>query len=347
MDAAGSTRDHHVPHMYLRRFARPTSNGHRIGVRSRDLTPGFVANIRDVAVKRGFYWGTDDSGVPHHHMEELLTALEGSAATAFRSILDSGRRPDDDALPRWPPRAPVRFALAWWISAQILRTVRQRTRLIADADRASIELPNEVAVANEHLRYIAEMIEPFAATVFSRPWGIGFSDFCLLTGDVPVLVLNGQDHRDQRASVEFWDLYLPLDPHRCLYLPGAASVAADAQLRRDHRFKLHAGHALGLNSVMLDSSVKHVFYHPDHDATARSSPALDLEKNMLRYWMEYNVLGRDMGVERRWLDVHPEPRPDTSADGSGMPEHATIALVERVMAELDHRSNAFRKAGGG
>lgn len=346
MAPAGSTRDHYVPQMYLRRFALPTSNGHRIAVSTRDLTIDFRANVRDVAVETGFYWGTDDNGVPHHHMEEFLTALEGSAAAAFRSILDSGRGPDDDALPRWPPRGQVRFALSWWISAQVLRTVRQRARLLSDAGREGIELPDEIAVANQHLGYIAEMIVPLAATVFTRPWGIGFSDYCLLTGDVPVLILNGQDHPDQQASVEYWDLYLPLDPHRCLYLPGAASAAADARLRRDHRLKLHSGHALCLNSAMLDSSVRHVFYHPNHDPTAEAHPALDLEQNLPRFWVNYTVLNQDMGVQRRWLDVHASSQAGGSTDHSNMTEDDAIALVTRVAAELERRGNAFRDLTG-
>lgn len=230
MAAAGKTRDHHVPQMYLKRFARASSNGHQIMVSSRDLAKTFKASVRDVAVESGFYWGTDADGVPHHHMEEFLSALEGNATTAFRWVLDRGKGPDDDALPRWPPRVDVRLSLSWWIAAQILRTVRQRNRLMMDAGRAGIELPDEVAKANRHLRYIAELIEPLAATLFSRPWGVGFSDYCLLSGDVPVLVLNGQDHANQQAAVAYWDVYLPLDPHRCLYLPGTASAVADRSL---------------------------------------------------------------------------------------------------------------------
>jgi hypothetical protein len=98
MAAAGKTRDHHVPQMYLKRFARASSNGHQIMVSSRDLAKPFKASVRDVAVESGFYWGTDADGVPHHHMEEFLSALEGNATTAFRWVLDRGKGPDDDAL---------------------------------------------------------------------------------------------------------------------------------------------------------------------------------------------------------------------------------------------------------
>lgn len=345
MGAAGKTRDHHVPQMYLRRFGRATSNGHQIAVSTRDLVRTFKANVRDVAVESGFYWGTDPDGVPHHHMEEFLAALEGNATTAFRSVLDGGKGPDDDALPVWPARVEVRLSLSWWIAAQILRTVRQRTRLVMDAGRTDIDLPDKVAVANHHLRYIAEMIEPLAATVFSRPWGVGFSDYCLLSGDVPVLILNGQDHADQQAAVSYWDIYLPLDPHRCLYLPGTASVAADGRLR-DHRLKLHPGHAMGLNSAMLDASVRHVFFHPEHDPTPKAEPALDLETNLPRFLMAYDVLAPDMGVQRRWLETHPSEAAASNTRSPSLTEDDAIEVATKMMAELQRRGRKFEGLGG-
>lgn len=347
VSAAGKTRDHHVPQMYLRRFGRATSNGHQVAVTTRNLDRSFTANVRDVAVESGFYWGTDQEGVPHHHMEEFLSALEGDATAAFRSILDCGKGPDDDALPPWPPRPDVRLSLSWWIAAQILRTVRQRTRLAMDAGRAGIDLPDEVAAANHHLRYIAELIQPLAATVFSRPWGVGFSDYCLLSGDVPVLVLNGQDHSDQQAAVAYWDVYVPLDPHRCLYLPGAASEAADRLLRNDHRFKLHSGLAMGLNSAILDASVRHVFCHPDHDPTSRAEPALDLESNLPRFLMTYDVLPPNMGVQRRWLDTHPHSGMGLRTETPSLTDDDVVALATEMTAELERRGRGFHRPAGG
>lgn len=344
MGAAGNTRDHFVPQMYLKRFARARSNGHQITVSTRDLTTTFRANVRDVAVQSGFYWGTDPDGVPHHHMEEFLAALEGKATTALRSVLDSGTRLSDDALPPWPPRMDVRLSLAWWIAAQILRTVRQRTRLVMDAGRAGVDVPDEVAAANHHLRYIAEMIEPLAATLFFRPWGVGFSDYCLLSGDVPALVLNGQDHGDQQAAVAYWDVYLPLDPHRCLYLPGTGSQAADRRLRSDHRLKLHPGHALGLNSAMLDASVRHVFFHPDHDPTLRARPALALESNWPRFLINYDVLAPDMGVQRRWLEMHPSATEKSDVDTPPVSDDEAIALATQMLSELQRRGREFGRS---
>jgi hypothetical protein len=57
-DGARKTRDHHVPRMYLRRFARSRSGKSvdQIGAATPDLRTRFVASIGDVAAERGFYW---------------------------------------------------------------------------------------------------------------------------------------------------------------------------------------------------------------------------------------------------------------------------------------------------
>lgn len=338
MKSDGGTRDHYVPQMYLKRFARPTAKGHQLHASTRDLTNVFPANVRDVAVQTDFYWGTRADGLRHHHMEEFFSLLEGNATTAFRSVLDSGKGPDDDALPPWPPKTSVRLALSWWISAQILRTVRQRNRLTGEVAQR-VDLPRG-AGANEHLRYIALLIEPIAAVIFSRPWGIGFSDYCLLTGDVPTVVLNGQDHHDQKAAVAYWDIYLPLDSHRCLYLPGTAGREKDRRLRADHRFKLHPGLAIGLNSTVLDASVRHVFFHPDHDPTARAQPALDLAKNGPQFLLNYDVLDPNDGVQRRWLDVHPAPS-TTDPSAARRTDEEVTELLGVMMNELQSRTSRF------
>lgn len=328
--------------MYLKRFGRPNSKGHQISVAKRDLAGTFTASIRDVAVESGFYWGTDPDGVPHHHIEEFFSVLEGSATTAFRFILDKGKGPFDDALPAWPPRLVDRISLSWWIAAQILRTVRQRSRLAVDAHRTGIDLPDKVAVANHHLDYIAALIEPLAATIFARPWGIGFSDYCLLTGDVPVLVLNGQDHADQRTSVAYWDVYLPLDPHRCLYLPGAASEQADGRLRRDHRLKLHPGHGMGLNGAMMDASVRHVFFHPEHDPTSHTKPGRDVDSALPQFLMNYSVLPPDLSVERRWLVTHAGATEGSSPATQSINNDQTIKVATEMLGELERRGRQYR-----
>lgn len=342
---AMNTRDHHVPRMYLRRFAKHRAGGAQLIAMTPDLRSRFPASINDVAVERGFYWGSDVDGLPHHDMEKFLTSLEANATTAFRRILDGGSLPSHDALPPWPPRPDTRRCVSWWIAAQILRTLRQRTRLElahhGDAKSGSpserLDLPHEFEVANRHIKYIAEMIEYLAAAIYHRPWGVGFSDYCLLTGDVPVLVLNGQDHQDQHRAVQYWDIYMPMDPHRCLYLPGLGS-AGDKQIRTDHRFKLHPGHAIGLNSAVIDTAVRHIFMHPEHDPSDKAEPAVHTNGELPQFLMDYEVLPDKYGVERRWLDTHPEPATSTGFSPNEDDIKQVLAFMNR---ELDRRRQAF------
>ena len=78
-EIVANTRDHHVPRMYLERFVRHRSSGPQVTAMTPDLRVRFNTSVNDVAVERGFYWGTDVDGVPHHHIEQFLTALEGPA----------------------------------------------------------------------------------------------------------------------------------------------------------------------------------------------------------------------------------------------------------------------------
>ncbi|WP_142392615.1 DUF4238 domain-containing protein [Mycobacterium sp. 3519A] len=345
----GTTRDHHVPQMYLKRFAVPRGTSSRIIVADVwDATKKFTTDVKNVGVETGFYWGTDQEGIPHHDMEKFLTAIEALAARAFRFVLDTGRLPGEDALPPWPLRRDHRRSLSWWIAAQILRTTRQRTRLELGSS-SYIEPPRHLGRANRHIKFIAQWVEPLASAIFHRPWGVGFSDFCLLTGDVPVLVLNGQDAHDQALAAEYWDIYVPLDPHRCLFLPGIPIRQLFAP-SVDHRLKLHPGIGLALNNAVADTAVKHIFWHPQHDPTAhlhlrsRRSLEKELEADWLpRYVVSYEVLPAGSGVERRWLDQHPPVRTnDGSQCGDGSKPEIT-EIVQRMSGHLDQAEEVFRQ----
>ncbi len=343
-----ATRDHHVPQMYLKRFARPKNGAFHIRAADiYDTTKRFTTDVKNVAVERGFYWGTDQEGIPHHDMEVFLTAIEATAARAFRCVLDTGKLPSEDALPPWPLRAESRLSLSWWIATQILRTTRQRARLEVQADSA-IETPPQLSRANRHIQYIAQWVAPLAAALYRRPWGVGFSDFCLLTGDVPVLVLNGQDVNDQLLAVEYWDVYLPFDPHRCLYLPGMPTRRLGAP-SVDHRLKLHSGIAMALNNAVADTAVNHIFWHPEHDPTdrlhfrKRRSLEEELGADWLpRYVVTYDVLPPDSGVERRWLEQHPPPRQDDGNEHRGKSESEVVEIVQTMSDHLDRARDTFR-----
>lgn len=200
---SGQTRDHTVPQMYLRQFAR-----HR-GRRQYELTvrrinsidEPFPAMTNKVFAVRGYYWGTTAQGVPHHVVEELFTQLEGAAATVMKTVLDD---PDGALTGQWPLETQKRLHLAWWMAAQILRTTRQRKRLEhSGRDVRRLEAPDDVAsmaANNPHLWYIVEHLAALAATLSARPWGLAFTPMCLLTSDVPVVLFNAPDAEDQLTA---------------------------------------------------------------------------------------------------------------------------------------------------
>ncbi|WP_307462553.1 DUF4238 domain-containing protein [Pseudarthrobacter oxydans] len=343
MPKPGTTNDHIVPVMYLKRFARQSAN-HQVIQAAIAETPAadFTQSIRNVGSSKGFYWGTDPDGVPHHHMEQFLGIIEGEAAPAFRYILDKGSHPADNVLPHnWPSRADVRHAIAWWMAAQILRTARQRERL-NNLKTESLSLPRGLARNNHHLEYIAKQIAPLAFLLTTRPWGIGFTNLCLYTSDVPVQIINGQDDNDQLKAASYWDIYLPLDPHRFLYLPG--SMHRDQpRLMRDHTINLPGGLAMALNDLMIENAHRHVFFHPEHDPRAKMHAKLIADAVKRRGGspsesvLYYDAMPPGTGIERRWLERHTWDDPNLAKEvaAAGDPTEHVERMTERLMAAKD------------
>ncbi len=312
-----TTNDHIVPQMYLRRFAQQRRKQHVL--RAKPLGPlegskTFTANVRNVAVRRGYNWGVTDDGVPHHDVEALFGTIESGASHAFRAMLDDPHH----ALPRrWPMSKVDRKCMAWWLAAQLLRTNRQRRRL-ASLGGEGLPPPGNVrsyVENNRHLEYVARWLGTVAAVMHDRPWCLGFSDACLLTSDVPLLVLNGQDDTDQALSASFWDVVLPLDPHRFLMLPGAGSVKDPAK-RSDHLAKFDGGLGRFVNQAIYDAADEHIFFHPDHadalswtETSARlPSPEADTTgAHEHGYVLSYRALPTGYTVDRRWVSDHPSP----------------------------------------
>ena len=308
-----STSDHVVPQMYLQRFAEQRGARYFSSVVpvSRPNEP-FRSNIRKVGAVTGFYWWQRDGDDPSHLMEQVLNQIEGDAVPAFNHMLDD----PDYALPkRWPLDDELRGALAWWMSAQMLRTARQRKRLafLADSDQLSGDPLRASASADHHLGFMARLLGGMALLLYSRPWGLGFSDTCLLTSDVPLVVLNGHDHDDQALSLAFWDVLLPLDPHRLLFLPGSSKGLTDPRKTGDHRFKFDSGFGTVVNQIMFDAADRHLFQHPQHPAMrgvqegARLPTPWDGPDHATgpSYIVEYPALAPEFTVERRWLTEHP------------------------------------------
>jgi len=312
-----STNDHTVPQSYLRRFARKNrGKAHQlVAAPVEDVAAGFVTSVRNVAAVKGFHWGVDPDGVEHHVMEDLMTSIETAAAPVFSAILDTS-----SALPgRWPPKLDDRVRLSWWIAAQILRTKRQRHRLDYLAARAGDEglvqaLESPTAAIdrfvrnNRHLAFITAHLAPLAAIVAGKPWGIGFSDACLPTSDAPVVLMNEHDSEGQLLSVAYWDVVLPLDPHRVLIMPGPGSQL-DPATWADHRLKLDGIFGMFVMDLIWSAAEEHVFWHPDHEPplirdTAARGPRLP------RPWagdthsapqsiLQYEALPPGTTVERR------------------------------------------------
>ncbi|MFI6581823.1 DUF4238 domain-containing protein [Embleya sp. NPDC050493] len=316
-----TTNDHTVPQMYLRRFAEQRRNrGHFTVARPvEDPTKSFESNVRNVGAVKGFHWAVDDRGREHHDAEKLFTRIETAATPVFSTLLDDA----DHALPHRPLSRSDRRRLSWWIAAQLLRTTRQRKRfahLAAAADGAALPASAGVrsfAANNPHLQFVGELLEPVARMVHDRPWGFGFSDVCLLTGDVPAVILNGHDHRDQIASAAHWDILLPLDPHRFLFLPGPGMLDDPAK-RLDHRLHLPGCMSLFLSDAIFEAADRQIFRHPHHDplrhkqlelAARLPTPWTDgRDREGPGYVLEYPVMPRGFTIERRWTREHPPDR---------------------------------------
>jgi len=94
--------------------------------------------------------------------------------------------------------------------------------------------------------------------------GLGFSDACLWTSDVPVIVLNGQDEENQSLAASYWDIVLALDPHRFLIMPGIHLRRDDPRKRVDHLAKFEGGLGLALVQTIYDAADTQVYCNPEH-----------------------------------------------------------------------------------
>lgn len=176
---------------------------------------------------------------------------------------------------------------------------------------------------NQHLAFITQQLAPLAAVVGGRPWGIGFSDACLPTSDVPVVLMNGQDDQNQLLAEAYWEVLVPLDSHRFLLLPAPGSQS-DPRTRSDHRIKPDAGLGILVWELLWGAADKHVFWHPDHVPYAVETSDRERGPRLPRPWaggtreppqmmLQYEALPTGLTVERRWLEKHPSGRTSTPA----------------------------------
>lgn len=350
-----ATNDHIVPRMYLRRFAIERPGGPQVRAASMAAPEkDFIVNTRNVGAEKSFYWGSGPDGLPTHDMETFLTGIENEATTAFRRILDKGKLPTDNAFPeRWPPTTETRVAIAWWIAAQLIRTAPQRERLWRLHGDDPLEPPRSLRRADLHHAYIVQAVAPLAALIYTRPWGFGFTNLCLLTSDTPVQVLNARDDDDPLDTAAYWDIYVPLDPHRFLYLPGKMH-ASQQRLMRDHRINLPGGLAIPLNHEVIETAHRHIIWHPEHDSRSRSylDDALEVRHSRQTQGgtgkvLQYSALEGTFGIERRWLHTHTwdsEETIDIAAETDDPKTEAElIALVEQMTTQLESAKAEFNK----
>jgi hypothetical protein len=314
------TNDHTVPQMYLRRFGwrrKPSSREWFVSARHVDhLDQPFTTNIRNVAAVTDFYG---------ERVEKLLCNLEGGAVAVFDTMLGDplGALPGPD---RWPLKREERAAMAWWVAAQIVRTVRQRKRLqhLAGEGTDQLTVPQSIkslAGRDEHVRFMANLLAHLSWVIFQRPWGLGFSDLCMWTGDVPVVLVNGQDHENQLLATSYWDVILPLDPHRFLLLPGWRMRDDDPRKRVDHLLKLEGGMGQIVSHMIFDAADSQVFCHQDHDPLQHlhldgprlPTPWTGNTQDGSSWVIEYPTMNPGWTVERRWLTEHPPPRDPPAA----------------------------------
>lgn len=313
-----AAKDHTVPQMYLKRFAaRRKTNAYFTQARAVGrLDDSFLTSISRVAALDGFYSVTHENGEVSTQLEHLFESIETAADPAFRALLDVG----DFAFPtRWPGFPDeYRQAISWFVSAQILRTTRQRKRLAWTEHADRLPLPNllkDSDLGNDHARFIIERIAELAQIIHSRPWGLGMVGACTFTSDTPVVILNDHDAQDQLRAATFWEIILPLDPHRILFLPSIPMVEQDARKSADHRFVIEDWPSVAIGQAIYDAADSYVFFHPDHvpvrlpeDWGRLPEPGSAKFGLKNEWYMDYEVLPVNATILRKYVSEHPPPR---------------------------------------
>jgi hypothetical protein len=214
-------KQHVVSKFYLRGFA-DSSNQLR-----RTLLPGHRSHLisaEKASVISDFYSITLEDGQLSDYFERAFSRVEGPAAAVHKSIVEEER---------WPLGTGEKCDLALWIALQHLRSEGVRTQgnnmraltiqlLVGtsgkDALRRHIEKAEGRTISDErlefewaeltrhggprmkadprnHLRMVAELLEPTAAMLGSMQWSLNvYRRKRLVTGDHPVSLLKHPEH---------------------------------------------------------------------------------------------------------------------------------------------------------
>lgn len=305
--------DHHVPQVYLRRFAVKRKQRHYLlAAEVSDMGKRWETNVANVGAEGDFYTFLTSNGAESRDLEAFFGRLESAAVPALRTILDD----PEYALPRaWPLPPQQRLALSWFMAAQIVRSTRQRKRLEGWAKRERADMPGALTMtdlATLHAQFIVAAVGGLAAILASRPWGLAHSTACLPASDCPMLILNGQDDDDQLSAAAYWDIAFPLDPHRLIFMPGLPLIEKDPYKAVDHRIKLD-GLGYAIADAIYSTADRFIYMHPDHQphfytgSDGRlAAPGSGVTE--AQYVISYRTLSPEWTVAKRWATLHQPPR---------------------------------------
>lgn len=214
-------KQHVVSKFYLKGFA-DSSNKLR-----RTLLPGnksHLISVEKASVIKDFYSVTLEDGQVSDYFERAFSRVEGPAASVYKSVVTEDR---------WPLTTDEKCDLALWIALQYLRSEGVRlqgnnlrsltiqllvgssgkvalrrhienseSQLISD-ERLEFEWaeltrsggPRIKTDPRDHLRMVAELLEPTATMLASMQWSLNvYKRKRLVTGDHPVTLLRHADH---------------------------------------------------------------------------------------------------------------------------------------------------------
>lgn len=194
-------------------------------------------------------------------MEMFLGDIENSASGPFRRLLGVGGRRQFslDGI-----SSQDRWAISRWIAAQMIRTPSQRERIWQQGGSRPESSPYDKA--NQHHGYITVCVNMMATLIRDRRWGLGSSEHCLLTSDSPVQPMSLEGTDEPLSGAWWWDIYLPLDPYRFIYIPVSPESVKGVEINATGDFGcvLENDAAAVLNRLMVERANRHVFWHPDH-----------------------------------------------------------------------------------
>jgi hypothetical protein len=290
-------RHHHVPHLYLDRFA---DSNQRVWVRRRD-GKSFPSNTENVTVETGFYDTRGADGERSTEVEEILNRFESPAAEALRFIDAHGVAPDLES--------PHRIALAHFMGLQLARTPEMRERVLfsdsVDRYAAGREITQELVadyLTTEHLGFAPSPPEVAGAHTFltaaprgDNPLGVEFSIEMMwrsaettsphlavkhwtiehdrkarfITSDTPLVLWAKPSEMDDITGIGIGtadEIRLPLDPGKQLVLTPRA---------RAPQSRVNSARVVACNRDVADACHRLVIGHPAHEAAMRALPMRD------------------------------------------------------------------------